>query len=135
MLLKSKLNQNAKKLNGECKLEMTNTKCTIDCAKYNVKWNIEFWRKWNAIVICTNRLQPVKGGNSNFRWEHSDRQNGTMFSMFRCSRKFSAESTLACITGFIFSCVGAARKVSPDWSQKTMKCHSFNCFSIVWGQN
>ena len=28
---------------------MTNTKCTIDCAKYNVKWNIEFWRKWNAI--------------------------------------------------------------------------------------
>ena len=33
-----------------------------------------------------------------------------------------------------FSCVGAARKVSPDWSQKTMACHSFNCFSIVWGQ-
>ena len=26
-----------------------------------------------------------------------------------------------------------ARKVSPDWSQKTMSCHSFNCFSIVWG--
>ena len=33
-----------------------------------------------------------------------------------------------------FSCVGATRKVSPDWSQKTMICHSFNCFSIVWGQ-
>ena len=32
------------------------------------------------------------------------------------------------------SCVGAARKVSPDWLQKTMTCHSFNCFSIVWGQ-
>ena len=32
------------------------------------------------------------------------------------------------------SCVGDARKVSPDWSQKTMTCHSFNCFSIVWGQ-
>ena len=30
------------------------------------------------------------------------------------------------------SCVGAARKVSPDWSQKTMTCHSFNCFSTVW---
>ena len=28
------------------------------------------------------------------------------------------------------SCVEAARKVSPDWSQKTMTCHSFNCFSI-----
>ena len=40
---------NAKKLNYECKLEMTNKKCTIDCTKYNVKWNIEFWRKWNAI--------------------------------------------------------------------------------------
>ena len=32
------------------------------------------------------------------------------------------------------SFVGAARKVSPDWSQKTMTCHSINCFSIVWGQ-
>ena len=30
--------------------------------------------------------------------------------------------------------VGAARKVSHNWSQETMKCHSFNCFSIVWGQ-
>ena len=28
----------------------------------------------------------------------------------------------------------AARKVSPDWSQKTVTCHSFNYFSIVWGQ-
>ena len=23
------------------------------------------------------------------------------------------------------------RKVSPNWSQETMTCHSFNCFSIV----
>ena len=30
--------------------------------------------------------------------------------------------------------VGAARKVSPNWSQETMTCHSSNCFSIVWGQ-
>ena len=30
--------------------------------------------------------------------------------------------------------MGAARKVSHNWSQETMKCHSFNCFSIVWGQ-
>ena len=28
-----------------------------------------------------------------------------------------------------------ARKVSPDWSQKTITCHSFNCFIIVWGQD
>ena len=30
--------------------------------------------------------------------------------------------------------VGAARKVSPNWLQETMTCHSSNCFSIVWGQ-
>ena len=30
--------------------------------------------------------------------------------------------------------VGAARKVSPNWSHETMNCHSSNCFSIVWGQ-
>ena len=30
--------------------------------------------------------------------------------------------------------MGLLVKVSPDWSQKTMTCHSFNCFSIVWGQ-
>ena len=29
---------------------------------------------------------------------------------------------------------GAARTVSPDWLQKTMTCHSFNCFSIVCAQ-
>ena len=30
--------------------------------------------------------------------------------------------------------VGAAPKVSPNWSQGTMTCHSSNCFNIVWGQ-
>ena len=30
--------------------------------------------------------------------------------------------------------VGAAYKVSPNWSQETMTCHSSDCFSIVWGQ-
>ena len=30
--------------------------------------------------------------------------------------------------------VGAARKVSPNWSQETMTCHSSSCFSIVWGK-
>ena len=33
-----------------------------------------------------------------------------------------------------FSYVGAARKVSPNWSLETMICHSSHCFSIVWGQ-
>ena len=40
-------------------------------------------------------------------------------------------STVTIVQG---SCVGAARKVSPDWSQETMTSHSFNCFSIAWGQ-
>ena len=30
--------------------------------------------------------------------------------------------------------VGAAHKLSPNWSQETMTCHSSNCFSIAWGQ-
>ena len=30
--------------------------------------------------------------------------------------------------------VGAAGKVSPNWSQETMTCHSSNCFGIAWGQ-
>ena len=32
------------------------------------------------------------------------------------------------------SSVGAARKVSPNWSQELMTCHSSHCFSNVWGQ-
>ena len=32
------------------------------------------------------------------------------------------------------SSVGAACKVSSNWSQETKPCHSSNCFSIVWGQ-
>ena len=35
---------------------------------------------------------------------------------------------------FLICFVGAARKVSPNWSQEIMTCNSFNCFSIVWGQ-
>ena len=30
--------------------------------------------------------------------------------------------------------VGAARKVSPNWSQETMTCHSPNCFRTIWDQ-
>ena len=28
--------------------------------------------------------------------------------------------------------VGAAHKVSLNWLQETMTCHSFNCVIIVW---
>ena len=31
----------------------------------------------------------------------------------------------------IMSSVGAARKVSSNWSHEIMTCHSSNCFSIV----
>ena len=48
MLHKSKLNAECKKIESRVQTSMTNTKCKIDCAKYNVKWNIEFWQKWNA---------------------------------------------------------------------------------------
>ena len=30
--------------------------------------------------------------------------------------------------------VGAARKITPNWLQKTMTCQNSNCFSIFWGQ-
>ena len=32
------------------------------------------------------------------------------------------------------SSVEAAGKVTPNWSQETITCHSSHCFSIVWGQ-
>ena len=50
MLHKSKLNVECKKIESQVQTQMTNAKCRIDCAKYNVKWNIEFWRKWNPIA-------------------------------------------------------------------------------------
>ena len=51
MLYKSKLNVECKKVELRVQTQMTNTKCRIDCAKYNVKWNIEFWRKLNTIRL------------------------------------------------------------------------------------
>ena len=49
MLHESKLDVECKKVESRVQTQMANTKCRIDCVKYNVKWNIEFWRKWNAI--------------------------------------------------------------------------------------
>ena len=40
---------------------MTNTKCRIGCAKYNVKWNIEFWQKWNAIHLVIRKNERTYG--------------------------------------------------------------------------
>ena len=49
MLHESKLNVECKKVESRAQTQMANTKCRIDCVKHNVKWNTEFWRKWNAI--------------------------------------------------------------------------------------
>ena len=54
---------------------------------------------------------------------------------FRKRRKFRRRLCTSSVKREISSCVEAAHTVSPDWSQKTMTCHSFNCFSIVWGQS
>ena len=35
--------------------QMTSTKCRIDSLSTIVKWNIEFWRKWNAIELIILR--------------------------------------------------------------------------------
>ena len=51
LLHESKLNVECKKVESRVQTPMANTKCRIDCVKYNVKWNIEFWRKWNAIKV------------------------------------------------------------------------------------
>ena len=61
MLHKWKLNIRCKKVESRVQTEMTNTKCRIDFANYNMKWNIEFWRKWNAIVdVCLHASKANK---------------------------------------------------------------------------
>ena len=59
LLHESKLNVECKKVESRVQTQMANTKCRIDCVKYNVKWNIEFWRKWNAILLCKFRWYDV----------------------------------------------------------------------------
>ena len=51
-----------------------------------------------------------------------------------CSPGWRVLKTPFCCTRVDGSSVGAARKVSPNWSEETMKCHSSYCFSIAWGQ-
>ena len=58
MLRKSKLNVECKKVESRVQTQMTNTKCRIDYAKYNVKWNVEFWRNWNAKDGTEIRFNP-----------------------------------------------------------------------------
>ena len=45
---------------------------------------------------------------------------------------FHSKNSHRCCTQREKSSVGAAGRVSPNWSQEKMTCHS--CFSIVWGQ-
>ena len=56
----------------------------------------------------------------------------------RCEKKNFVSRVLrgsisAALSSPVLTSVGAARKVSLNLSQETMKCHSSNCFSLVWG--
>ena len=52
-------------------------------------------------------------------------------SFQNCSPGWRVFKTPICRTRVDGSSVGAARAVSPNWSQETMKCHSSSCFSIA----
>ena len=72
-------------------------------------------------------LQPIRGCP-----QHSG-ETGTRLSSAihrRLLSRFFLREGGSLYTGYFFSCVGAARKVSPDWSQKTMTYHSFNCLAL-----
>ena len=48
-----------------------------------------------------------------------------------CSKQLDLKAMVQGISIMLLSSEGAARKVSPDWSQETMTCHSSNCFCTV----
>ena len=48
-----------------------------------------------------------------------------------CSKQLDLKAMVQGISIMLLSSEGAARKVSPYWSQETTTCHSSNCFSIV----
>ena len=50
-----------------------------------------------------------------------------------CSKQLDLKAMVRGISIMLMSSVGTARKVSPDWSQETMTCHSSNCFYTVLG--
>ena len=52
------------------------------------------------------------------------------FFFLDCSKQLDLKAMVQGISIMLLSSEGAARKVSPDWSQETT-CHSSNCFSIV----
>ena len=60
----------------------------------------------------------LKKWNTNFRLEYSVRKNGTAFSVFRCSQKFSAETTRKCRVPLTFQ---------PDFPEHFGKC---KCLAI-----
>ena len=53
------------------------------------------------------------------------------FFFLDCSKQLDLKAMVQGISIMLLSSEGAARKVSPDWSQETTTCHSSNCFSIV----
>ena len=53
------------------------------------------------------------------------------FFFLDCFKQLDLKAMVQGISIMLLSSEGAARKVSPDWSQETTTCHSSNCFSIV----
>ena len=60
---------------------------------------------------------------------HVPKEVSPMFFL-DCSKQLDLKAMVQGISIMLLSSEGAARKVSPDWSQETT-CHSSNCFSIV----
>ena len=56
------INVACKKVESRVQTQMTNSKCRIDCAKYNVKWNIEFGRKrtWRKVKATGLSSEPAR---------------------------------------------------------------------------
>ena len=79
MLHKSKLNVGCKKVGSRVQTQMTNAKCRIDDAKYSVKWNIEFWRKWNAISEDTTATLHAMARSKNKKMKRK-----CVWCSFRC---------------------------------------------------
>ena len=96
------------------------------------RWVIRAWSRW--YVVWGNR--KLRLWESWIQWRHFKFHTGGDYSWrIHDIHEFNLSSIPNIQQhSHVRGSVGAARKVSPNWSHETMKCHSSNCFSIVWGQ-
>ena len=87
------------------------------------------------MTVYNKHLESLPDTSSQiFDWKQFARHSFSLFGGIRLSRQTSKTSKSTASLSLAerwTTTVGAARKVSPDWSQETMTCHSSNCFSIV----